>query len=276
MRECDGHVALVTGASRGIGAAIAERLAAAGAHVALVARSLDTHPEHLPGTLTERVERIRRRGGTAVAIQGDVADAAARERVVRDCAARLGAIDILVNNAAVGPYRPFLEQSARDFSHTFEVNVRAPFDLCQRVVPSMRERRRGWILNISSATAVHPSGPPFIPWEMAGGHMLYAASKAALDRFSTGLAAELYPDGIAVNALSPVAAVITPGVKAMGLDQWIDASMIEPVEAMAEAALALCSGDPATLTGRVAFSLTLLAELGRPIRALDGTPRPTP
>ncbi len=77
-----------------------------------------------------------------------------------------------------------------------------------------------------------------------------------------------------MNALSPVAAVITPGVKALGIDQWIDDSMIEPVEAMAEAALALCSGDPATMTGRVAYSLPLLAELGRPIRALDGTPRP--
>jgi len=274
MRECDGRVALVTGASRGIGAAIAERLAAAGAHVALVARSLDTHPQQLPGTLTEMVERIRRRGGTAVAIQGDVADTAARQQVVRECEAHLGAIDILVNNAAVGAFRPFLDFSARDVSHTFDVNVRAPFDLCQRVVPSMRRRRRGWILNISSATAVHPTGPPFIPWETVGGQMLYAASKAALDRFSTGLAAELHSDGIAVNALSPVAAVITPGVKAMGIDQWIDDSMIEPVEAMAEAALALCSGDPATLTGRVAYSLPLLAELGRPIRALDGASRP--
>jgi NAD(P)-dependent dehydrogenase (short-subunit alcohol dehydrogenase family) len=220
------------------------------------------------------VEHIRARGGTAIALQGDVGNADARARVVRECETRLGAIDILVNNAAVGPYRPFLDFSARDFSSTFEVNVRAPFDLCQRVVPPMRTRRCGWILNISSATAVHPTGPPFIPWEMVGGHMLYAASKAALDRLSTGLAAELHPDGIAVNALSPVAAVITPGVKAMGIDQWIDDSMIEPVEAMAEAALALCSGNPATLTGRVAYSLTLLADLGRPIRALDGSPLP--
>lgn len=126
------------------------------------------------------------------------------------------------------------------------------------------------MLNISSATAEHPKGPPFIPWEQMGGHMLYASSKAALNRLTTGLAAELYRDGIAVNALAPVAAVITPGLEAMGVSGWIDPSMIEPVEAMAEAALVLCSCDFATMTGRVAYSLRLLEELGRPIRTLDG------
>jgi citronellol/citronellal dehydrogenase len=103
-----------------------------------------------------------------------------------------------------------------------------------------------------------------------GGHALYASSKAALNRFTTGLAAELYRDGIAVNALSPVAAVLTPGVEAMGVAAWIAPSMIEPVEAVAEAAFALCSCDPATMTGRVAYSLRLLDELGRPVRTLDG------
>ena len=134
----------------------------------------------------------------------------------------------------------------------------------------MIARKRGWILNISSATAFHPAKPPYIEWERSGGHHLYAASKAALDRMSTGLAAEFHAHGIAVNALAPVAAVITPGVEAMGVGKWIEPSMIEPVEAMAEAALALCSGDPAKLTGRVAYSLRFLEEIGRPIRTLDG------
>jgi len=100
--------------------------------------------------------------------------------------------------------------------------------------------------------------------------MLYASSKAALNRLSTGLAAELFDAGIAVNTLAPVAAVITPGVEAMGVVQWLEPSMIEPVEAMAEAALVLCSCDPASMTGRVAYSLRLLEELKRPIRTLDG------
>jgi NAD(P)-dependent dehydrogenase (short-subunit alcohol dehydrogenase family) len=269
-RECDGRVAFVTGASRGIGAAIAERLAAAGAAVAAVARSLDTHPEKAPGTLRETVARIEARGGRAVAIEGDVLDAGSRARAVARCRELLGPIDILVNNAAQGPYRPFEKFGERDFFVTFEANVRAPLELCQLVAPDMRRKRRGWILNISSATAEPPQGPPYIAWERKGGHHLYAASKAALNRLTGGLAAELCADGIAVNALAPVAAVLTAGVLAVGADQWIEPSMVEPVEAMAEAALALCCCDPEKLTGRVTYSLRLLEELGREIRSLDG------
>ncbi len=268
--ECAGKVALVTGASRGIGAAIAQRLAAAGAAVAAVARSLESHPPDLPGTLRDTVATITARGGRAVAIQGDVLEARARAAFVARCQEELGPIDILVNNAAVGPYRTFESFTARDFQLTYEANVRAPFELCQLVLAGMRGNRRGWMLNISSATAEHPTGPPFIAWEQMGGHALYASSKAALNRLTTGLAAELYRDSIAVNALSPVAAVLTPGVQAMGVDHWIAPSMIEPVEAVAEAALVLCSCDAATMTGRIAYSLRLLEELGRPIRTLDG------
>jgi len=272
--ECKGKVALVTGASRGIGAAIAQRLAAAGAVVAAVARSLDTHPPELPGTLRETVDTITAQGGRAIAIQGDVVDAASRAAFIAECEKQLGSIDILVNNAAIGPYRPFEKFSDRDFQLTYEANVRAPLHLCQLVVKNMRAKKRGWMLNISSATAELPQGPPYIQWEQHGGHHLYGSSKAALNRLTVGLAAELSNDGIAVNTLAPVAAVITPGVLAKGLTAgdtaWIDPSMIEPVEAMAEAALVLCSCDPATLTGRVTYSVRLLEELGRPMRTLDG------
>ena len=98
---------------------------------------------------------------------------------------------------------------------------------------------------------------------------MYGMTKAALDRFSTGLAGEMYAHGIAVNSMSPIGAVMTPGVVALGFvpQEAIDAA--EPVEAMAEAALALCVPDAPT--GRVAYSLPLLEELGRPIRTLDGS-----
>lgn len=269
---CSGRVAFVTGASRGIGAAIAERLAAAGAAVAVAARSVDTHPPHLPGTLRETAARIEARGGRALAVRCDVFDPESCAAAVAECRAALGPVDVLVNNAAAGPYRPFEKLSLRDFEVTFAANVRAPLVLAQLVVPEMRARGRGWIVNVSSATAARPEGPPYGAWERRGGAHLYAASKAALDRLTAGIAAELSGDGIAVNTLAPVAAVLTPGVEALGAARWIEPSMIEPVEAIAEAALALATCD-ASLTGRVTYSLPLLRELGREIRTLDGLVR---
>jgi NAD(P)-dependent dehydrogenase (short-subunit alcohol dehydrogenase family) len=268
-KPCADRVALVTGASRGIGAAIAERLGAAGAAVAVTARSIDSHPDPLPGTARETAERIASRGGRAAAIYCDVFDPDSCAAAMESCHSALGPVDILVNNAAAGPYRPFDRFSLTDFEVTFHANVRAPLLLAQLAARDMRARGRGWIVNISSASAQHPQGPPYAEWERRGGMHLYAASKAALNRLTAGLAAELHADGIAVNALSPVAAVMTPGVEALGATRWIDPAMIEPVEAIAEAALALATCD-ASLTGRVLYSLPFLRELGREIHTLDG------
>jgi NAD(P)-dependent dehydrogenase (short-subunit alcohol dehydrogenase family) len=137
--------------------------------------------------------------------------------------------------------------------------VRAPFELAQLVVPSMRERGEGWILNISSRAGIHPMGPPFLPFHTQG-TIVYGMVKAALDRFSTGLAAELYADNIAVSSLSPWDNVATPGA---GHHDLVDDYPLEGEEWMAEAALALCSAPPHHLTGRVAYSQPLLAELQR-------------
>ena len=269
--ELQGRIALVTGASRGIGAAIARRLASEGAAVAAVARSLDEAPKGVVGTLRETVAAIESAGGRGVAIAGDILDTNSREQFVARCREELGQIDILVNNATFGPYRKLETfRDAREIERTLESSVGAPLHLVQLVLPDLRAKGRGWILNISSATARHPEGPPYLEWQQHGRAHLYATGKAALDRLTTGLAAELHRDGIAVNALAPVAAVITEGVRAAGVEKWIEPSMIEPVETMAEAALALCSGDPEKLTGRIAYSGTLLEELGRRIRSLDG------
>jgi citronellol/citronellal dehydrogenase len=260
----------VTGASRGIGAAIAERFAAEGAHVALAARSLHTHPDHLPGTLAEVAARLRGRGVRVTAIAADLSDPAERPRIVRAAEAALGPIDILVNNAAAAFYIPFERISEKRLRIAWELNVRGPFELCQLVAPGMRARRRGWILNVSSATAAHPHGPPYPDFYRFGGATVYGLTKAALDRMTTGLAAELFGDGIAVNALAPVAAVLTPGVEALGMVPRDVPDLIEPVELMAEAAVALASGDPATLTGRVVYTRPFLDEIGREPRGLDG------
>lgn len=268
--ECAGRVALVTGASRGIGAGIAERLASAGASVACVARSLDEPRGKEPGSLRETVARIVAAGGRAIAIQGDVAKAESRSAMVEACRAELGEIDILVNNAAAGPHKTFEKLTASHFALTFGVNVEAAFHLSQLVVPAMRAKGRGWIVNISSASAKLPVGPPFEAYQVNGGVNLYAASKAALDRLTVGIAAELSNAGIAVNTLAPVAAVITAAVRLTGADKWIQPEMVEPVEAMAEAALELAVCEPA-FTGRITYSLDLLRERGRSIRTLDGS-----
>jgi NAD(P)-dependent dehydrogenase (short-subunit alcohol dehydrogenase family) len=257
-RECEGRVALVTGASRGIGAAIAERLAGAGAKVAAAARTLEPVDEY-EGSLSETVARIRAAGGTVEPIRADIARPDDRERMVAETAAKLGPVDILVNNAAVTYYIPFTEFPRKRYDLMFEVQVRAPFELAQMVVPGMRERKAGWILNISSRAGIHPQGPPFMEL-FKRGFTVYGMVKAALDRFTTGLAAEVYDDGIAVNSLAPWDNVATSGAAAHDLVQGFP---MEDVSYMTEAALALCSCDPAKLTGRVSYSQPLLAQLQR-------------
>jgi citronellol/citronellal dehydrogenase len=256
----DGKVALVTGASRGIGQAIAERFAADGASVAVTARTVEEGDHPLPGSIAATVAGITDAGGSAIAIAADLARPEDRSRLVAEVERRLGPIDVLVNNAAITYFEPVAGFSERHFRLMFEVQVRAPFELAQLVLPAMRRRRQGWILNISSAVARHPEGPPYRAG-LAGG-TVYGMCKAALERFTTGLAAEVAADDIAVNVLSPAGLVPTPGVVHHGLDRMVPADRTEPVEVMAEAAYLLCTGDPATLTGRIAYSKALVAELG--------------
>ena len=258
---CEGLVALVTGASQGgTGTAIAIRLAAEGAKVAVTARTVDG--------LEETRRRIEAIGGTCVVLPADLANpAGGRAELVARTEAELGPVDILVNNAAMNGYYPFDQTRPQDLERCLQVNLWAPWELMTQVVSGMRQRRRGWILNLTSFAAELPPGPPFPTNKPATGGFQYGASKAALNRLTVAAASECVNDGIAVNALTPQAAIATPNLVAAG---WIDETMFEPLETMAEAALALCSGSPDLLTGRIAFSLQLLAELRRPVRDLHG------
>jgi citronellol/citronellal dehydrogenase len=264
------HVAIVTGASRGIGRAIAQRLASDGMAVAVTSRTLRPGDGLLEGSLEETVELIRAAGGSALPVVADLADPAVDlGHVVASAERAFGSpVDVLVNNAAATRHfeMHFDSMTAEVFQQSTQVNVWAAWQLAILVVPGMRARGAGWILNISSRSAGPRVGPPYPPNELAG-QCLYAGTKAMLDRLTTGAAMELYDDNIAVNALAPESAVATDHALSVAN---LDPDHCEPAETFAEAALALCTCDPRLVTGRVTYSLSLLAELQRAVRTLDG------
>jgi citronellol/citronellal dehydrogenase len=249
MGVLDGRVALVT-------AAIARRLGAEGAAVAVSARTTTEGESRFAGTIAGTAADIEAAGGRALAVRADLSRAEDRAALVEQVEAGLGPVDVLVNNAAVTWFTPVAEFSDKRFALMFEVQVTAPFDLARRVLPGMRARGGGSILNISSRAAIHPP-----PTRSGRGGTVYGMCKAAIERFSTGLAAEVHADGIAVNALSPNRVVPTPGTLHHHLTSDGDPDA-EPPEVMAEAALALVRPGEPLLTGRIAYSQDVLAELG--------------
>ena len=250
-----GQVAVVTGASRGIGEAIAIRYAQEGAKVVVSARTLDEGDHVYEGSINGVVARIREAGGEAHAVRADLAIAEHRENLVRETENVFGPVDILVNNAAVTYFTPVADFTEKRYRLMTEVQVYAPFHLSQLVLPGMRAKQAGWILNISSHAAIHPA-------KDAGGRggTVYGMCKAALERFTTGLASEVYTDGIGVNVISP-GLVATPGVVHHNLitDETPEEN-ITPVEHMAEACLRLVHGDPSEFTGRVTYAADMMAE----------------
>jgi citronellol/citronellal dehydrogenase len=260
-RRFAGRRALVTGASRGIGAAVAERLVAEGADVALTART--------PDRLDETAARLDRYGRRVAVVVADLTDEHDRARVVPEAVEALGGpVDILVNNAAAGFFLPAAEYPLKRRRIVFEVNVHAPLDLAQAVIPAMRAAGAGWIVNLSSATARPWDGPPFALGPSGATIAVYGASKAALDRMTNGLGAELHGTGIRVNTIQPRAAVLTENAAAMTRNT-LRPDQVESLEEMVEAVVALCDC-PADVTGRALVSLDVIADGGLTVRGLDG------
>jgi NAD(P)-dependent dehydrogenase (short-subunit alcohol dehydrogenase family) len=267
-----GKAALVTGSSRGIGRAIAQRLAAEGATVAVTARAYSPSPsvrsgasEALPGTIDETIALITESGGAAFGVAADLEDPAAREGLIDAVMERTGRIDIVVNNAGFADYGLVEDMSLQTFDRTVEHYLRTPFVLTKAAVPHMRRQGAGWIVNIGSVTGIAPVRP-YRDYNKTAGDVIYASCKAALHRFTQGVAAELLDANIAVNCVGPSTAVRTPGAASLIPETF----PTEPVEFLAETVLAMCHLPAGQRTGLVAFSLHFPWAQGLPVHSLDG------
>ena len=263
MGKLTGKVAIVTGASRGIGQQIAELFASEGAKVVCAARTLN-EGEHklLEGSLSRTVDLIRAKGGEATAVTADVSVESECLALVESARAAYGPIDILVNNAALNYYLPTDTYPTNRWVRCFAINVHAPFILSKAVLTDMIPRRSGAIVNISSGAAIGPGRGPYEDQTVRGG-VMYGASKAALERFTQGLAQEVSQyQGIAVTAVSPSQVVPTPGTIHHKLVTGIGDPKGEHPMLMARAALLLASEAPLKVNGRVTYSQQILKEFG--------------
>src|SRR5262245_22192389 len=243
-----GAVALVTGASCGVGRAIALGLADAGADVACAARATDVSPPKLPGTIDETVRAVEQRRRRGLAIPTDLSKPGRVQAMVARTIATFGRLDVLVNTAAI-TFPGDLELPMKRWDLVMDVNLRAPLLAMKAAMPGMIARRQGAILNVSSAAAVLA-----IP-----GLLVYGVSKAALERLSIGAAEELRGHGVAVNCFRIDVPLASEGFvyNAPELDQ----SDWEPTEVGAEAALWLVTQPPA-FTGHVKSITELRREHG--------------
>lgn len=261
MGKLDGKVCIITGASRGIGMTIAEVFAAEGGKVVCAARTLREGDHPLEGSLEHTVNGIREQGGEAHAVAVDISDYDQCVKLVEETRAKYGPVDVLVNNAALTYFIPIKDFPVNKWHRSVAVNFHAPFYLSQLVLPDMIAKGAGSIVNISSGAAIGPGRGPYSGPVMRGG-TLYGAEKAALERFTQGLAAEVYSDGISVTCVSPSQVVPTPGTVFHHLVTGMDDPRGEPPELMAKAALLLATEPKEKVAGRVTYSQEILQEFG--------------
>ena len=279
MGKLDGQVVIVTGASRGIGTEIAKALAAEGGKVVCVARTLHAGGHDMvtymkdqgragevgtpfPGSLEETVSEIKEAGGEATALAADISTAAECERLVKEARDIYGPINVLVNNAALAVFLPVQEFPLESWERTFQIILHAPFNLSKLVLEDMVPRKSGAIVNVSSSGAVGPGRGPYLTKPATPGTSGYGAAKAALERFTQGLAQEVADDGIAVTAVAPSLIVPTPGAVFHGGARYVGDENGEPPEVMGQATLLLATEPAEKVNGRVTYSQQILQEYG--------------
>jgi NAD(P)-dependent dehydrogenase (short-subunit alcohol dehydrogenase family) len=262
IKTLEGKVALVTGASRGIGAEIARLFAAEGGKVLVAARTLREGEHQFAGSLETTVEGIRKAGGEATAVAANISEPEDCERLVQAARDTYGPVDVMVNNAALTYFIPVKDYPLNKWLRSWAVNFHAPFILSQLALQDMVPRKSGSIVNISSGAAIGPGRGPYPNAVPLGGGTCYGAEKAALERFTQGLAAEVYQSGVSVACVSPSQVVPTPGTVHHRLVRGLDDPRGEPPELMAKAALLLATEPLDRVTGRVTYSQEILKEFG--------------
>ena len=273
MGRLDDKVVIVTGASRGIGKDIAVLFAAEGGKVICAARTVEegTHP--LEGSLNTTIQEIREAGGEATAAAANISLPEDCEALVQAARDTYGPVDVLVNNAALTYFIPVKDYPLNRWMRSWAVNFHAPFILSQLVLEDMIPRGSGSIVNISSGAAIGPGRGPYQDVPPNSGGTCYGAEKAALERFSQGLAQEVYEHGISVTAVSPSQVVPTPGTVFHNLVTGIDDPRGEHPELMAKASLLLATEPVEEVSGRVTYSQQILKEYGW-IEEAQGTGTP--
>ena len=262
MGKLDGRVAIVTGASRGIGSEIARLFAAEGGKVICAARTLREGDHPLEGSLEKTIGDIRDAGGDATPAAVNISIPEDCERLLQETRDTYGPVDVLVNNAALTYYVPIKDFPLNRWMRSWAVNFHAPFLLSKLALEDMVPRGSGSIVNISSGAAVGPGRGPYPDAPPNSGGTCYGAEKAALERFSQGLAQEVYQFGVSVTSLAPSQIVATPGTVFHNLVTGMDDPRGESPELMTKAALLLATEPLDKVTGRVTYSQQILKEFG--------------
>ncbi len=258
----DGKVALVAGASRGIGADIARYLGRAGAKVGVAARTEEVKDRRLPGTIHSVTQEITDEGGTALAVLLNLRDAESIVGAVQKVVDEWGRIDILINNAAIFVPGDLETVQDRHIELSFAINLRGPILAMRAAIPHIREGGGGHIINISSRGALFPGPGPYDTSRRPGGDVFYGAQKAAIERFTQGQAMLLQEDGIAVNVLSPQGRIKTPGNLFAENDPENPNLDFEAADEMGKATVWICEQPPQEYTGNIVYDEELCKEQG--------------
>lgn len=248
MRDLKGKVAIVTGASRGLGRDFALGLAKYGVSVVVAARS-DVEKDGLPGTIQATAEQLSAVGGKGLAVQTDVTSEESVNNMVQKTLEAFGRIDILINNAGVAFYAPIVEMPLKRFDLNMKVNLYGTFLCCKAVLPHMIAQKSGSIINISThgrRTVDYARAPDEDPFK---GIVAYETAKGAVEHFTSSLAVEVSPYNIAVNCIKPEHGIATEGVKFWFPNR--DWSGHVSSETMVKAALFLATQDASGVNGVV-------------------------